>query len=280
MSGPWGQIAKKLSRKHTDKVAVVRFEGPIGHIGIGRSGLTTDSVEPVLKRAFDTESLKAVVIMINSPGGSPTQSEYIAERIRQLASEKGVPVLAFCEDVAASGGYWIACAADEIYAAHTSLVGSIGVVSSGFGFADVLSRFGVERRLYTAGDNKARLDVFSPEQEADVEWLKALQEQLHSAFIGWVRQRRGKKLNEDEDLFNGDIWIGEHATRVGLVDGVGVMRSVVAERFPDADIVPVTAPKPLLARLMSGPSSVADLSEGIVSGTLAAMDRAQRITFR
>lgn len=151
-----------------------------------------------------------------------TQSEYIAERIRQLASEKGVRVLAFCEDVVASGGYWIACAADEIYAAHTSLVGSIGVVSSGFGFVDVLGRLGVERRLYSAGENKVRLDSFSPEKADDVEWLQGLQHQLHDTFIRWVRQRRGKRLAaDDEVLFTGDVWIGERAAELGLVDASG-----------------------------------------------------------
>ena len=145
MNGPLGEIVKKFQKSRADKVAVVRLDGVIGHVGAGR-GMTIDSVEPMLKRAFETEHVKAVVVVINSPGGSPAQSEYIAERIRQLSSEKGVPVLAFCEDIAASGGYWIACAADEIFAAHTSLVGSIGVVSSGFGFNEVLDRLGVQDR--------------------------------------------------------------------------------------------------------------------------------------
>ncbi|MFT4043801.1 MAG: S49 family peptidase [Gordonia sp. (in: high G+C Gram-positive bacteria)] len=279
MSRSFQQCVKRARRKRADKVAVVRLEGPIGHGGAGR-GLSTESVEPILTRAFEYERVKAVVIVINSPGGSPAQSEYIAERIRQLASEKAVPVLAFCEDVAASGGYWIACAADEIYAAHTSLVGSIGVVSAGFGFTDVLERFGVERRVHSAGENKVRLDPFSSERPADVEWLTGLQEQLHAAFIGWVRQRRGKKLVADEDLFTGDIWVGTEAARLGLVDGVGVMRSVVSERFPDAEIVTVSAPKPLLARLVSEPSAVSTLSEGLVTGAIAAVERSRELRFR
>ncbi|MGV9793782.1 S49 family peptidase [Gordonia sp. NPDC003422] len=287
-AGVLGKLGKKLSKSHTEQVAVVRLDGPIGASPVGRPGLTTDTVEPILKRAFATERLKAVVVVINSPGGSPAQSEYIAERIRQLASEKGVPVLAFCEDIAASGGYWIACAADEIIAAHTSIVGSIGVVSSGFGLADVLSRFGVERRLYTSGDNKARLDTFSPETAEDVEWLKGLQRQLHESFITWVRQRRGKKLNgPDDELFSGDVWVGANAAEVGLVDGIGVMRSVIAERYPDAEITVVEAPKPLLARVigrqmsMSGGGSVDSvltvLAESITTGVLAAVDRAQTL---
>ncbi|WP_270485065.1 S49 family peptidase [Gordonia jacobaea] len=280
MNGPLGEIVKKFQQSRADKVAVVRLDGVIGHVGAGR-GMTIDSVEPMFKRAFETERVKAVVIVINSPGGSPAQSEYIAERIRQLSSEKGVPVLAFCEDIAASGGYWIACAADEIFAAHTSLVGSIGVVSSGFGFNEVIDRLGVQRRLYTAGDNKARLDAFSPENADDVEWLKGMQSELHQAFIAWVKQRRGKKLaGTDEELFNGDIWIGAKARDVGLVDGIGVMRSVVAERYPDVEITVISAPKPILARLLSGPSGAAALTDAVVSGVLSAVEKTQRIEFR
>lgn len=280
MNGPLGEIVKKFQKSRADKVAVVRLDGVIGHVGAGR-GMTIDSVEPMFKRAFETERVKAVVIVINSPGGSPAQSEYIAERIRQLSSEKGVPVLAFCEDIAASGGYWIACAADEIFAAHTSLVGSIGVVSSGFGFNEVIDRLGVQRRLYTAGDNKARLDAFSPENSDDVEWLKGMQSELHQAFIAWVKQRRGKKLaGTDEELFNGDIWIGAKARDVGLVDGIGVMRSVVAERYPDVEITVISAPKPILARLLSGPSGAAALTDAVVSGVLSAVEKTQRIEFR
>ena len=280
MNGPLGEIVKKFQKSRADKVAVVRLDGVIGHVGAGR-GMTIDSVEPMLKRAFETEHVKAVVVVINSPGGSPAQSEYIAERIRQLSSEKGVPVLAFCEDIAASGGYWIACAADEIFAAHTSLVGSIGVVSSGFGFNEVIDRLGVQRRLYTAGDNKARLDAFSPENADDVEWLKGMQSELHQAFIAWVKQRRGKKLaGTDEELFNGDIWIGAKARDVGLVDGIGVMRSVVAERYPDVEITVISAPKPILARLLNGPSGAAALTDAVVSGVLSAVEKTQRIDFR
>lgn len=263
-----------MAARRADRVAVVRLDGTIGMSGMGRPGLTTDTVEPILKRAFDTEHVKAVVIVVNSPGGQPAQSEYIAERIRQLSAENAVPVLAFCEDVAASGGYWIACAADEIFAAHTSMVGSIGVVSSGFGLSDVLTRFGVERRLYTSGANKARLDTFSPERPEDVEWLMGLQSQLHASFIAWVRQRRGRKLTgPDEEVFSGDIWVGERALEVGLVDGIGVMRSVIAERYPDAEITMIEAPKPILARLVGGQVGVHRLSDTIVSGALAAIER-------
>lgn len=280
--GPLKKIAKKMAKAHAEKVAVVRLEGPIGAIGAGRGGLTADNLESNLKRAFDTERLKAVVLVINSPGGSPAQSEYIAERIRQLSSEKGVRVLAFCEDVAASGGYWIACAADEIYAAHTSMVGSIGVVSTGFGWQELISRFGVERRVYTAGENKSRLDPFMGEKPEDVEWLRGLQEDLHATFITWVRQRRGAKLvGTDADLFNGDVWIGRGALEVGLVDGIGVLRSVIAERFPDAELEVIASPKPLLARLTGSvsagdsalSSTAAQAVDGVVTGVVSAVER-------
>ena len=279
--GPLKKIARKMAKAHADKVAVVRLEGIIGGIGPGRNGLTADNLESNLTRAFETERLKAVVLVINSPGGSPTQSEYIAERIRQLSSEKGVRVLAFCEDVAASGGYWIACAADEIYAAHTSIVGSIGVVSSGFGLQDLISRVGVERRVHTAGENKSRLDPFIPEKSEDVAWLRGLQDDLHAAFITWVRQRRGTKLvGPDAELFNGDVWVGRAAVDAGLVDGIGVLRSVMAERFPDAELEIIASPKPLLARLAGGIASdttmagmSAEAVDGLVGGTISAVDR-------
>lgn len=280
--GPLKKIAKKMAKAHAEKVAVVRLEGPIGAVGAGRGGLTADNLESNLKRAFDTERLKAVVLVINSPGGSPAQSEYIAERIRQLSSERGVRVLAFCEDIAASGGYWIACAADEIYAAHTSMVGSIGVVSTGFGWEELITRFGVERRVYTAGENKSRLDPFQGEKPEDVAWLRGLQEDLHATFITWVRQRRGAKLvGTDADLFSGDVWIGRGAVDVGLVDGIGVLRSVIAERFPDAEIEVIASPKPLLARLTgsvsagdSGLSSTAAQAvDGMVTGVVTAVER-------
>lgn len=275
---PWGALGKKFARSRAEHVAVVRLDGQIGAASMGWHGITTDTLEPVLKKAFDTDRLRAVVVVINSPGGSPAQSEYIAERIRQLSAEKGVPVLAFCEDVAASGGYWVACAADEIFAANTSIVGSIGVVSSGFGCSELLGRFGVQRRLYATGDNKARLDTFLPENPEDVEWIKGLQAQLHEAFIAWVRQRRGKKLTgSDGELFNGDVWVGRRAAELGLVDGIGVMRSVVAERYPDAEIVNVEAPRPLIARLVGDQVSVSGLAESVTSGMVAAFDRAQPV---
>ena len=216
---------------------------------VPRSVINSVTTEKVLERAFTRDGLAAVALLVNSPGGSPTQSALVADRIRGLAAEHEVPVLAFCEDVAASGGYWLACAADEIYAHPTSIVGSIGVVSQSFGLEGLLQRIGVERRLYTAGEAKARLDPFLPEKPEDVVWLRGLQDQLHTMFREWVVSRRGEKLASDTELFNGEVWTGARAVELGLVDGLGTARAVLAERFPDAELVPVDARRPLLARL-------------------------------
>lgn len=271
------RIGERLAQSHADRVAVVRLEGHIGSVGSARGGLTAAGIEGTLKHAFTLDRVKAVALVINSPGGSPAQSEYIAERIRQLGAENGVRVLAFCEDIAASGGYWIACAADEIFTARTSMVGSIGVISSGFGVPEVLDKFGIERRVYTAGEAKSRLDVFSPEKADDVAWLQGLQANLHAAFIGWVRQRRGTKLvGTDAELFSGDVWIGQRAVDTGLVDGVGVLRSVLAERYPDAHIQTVSPPKPLLSRITGGQLGVADAVEAVLTGLLSSVDQRAR----
>src|SRR5215217_2981805 len=198
------KIGDRGDRKEV--VAVVKLHGVItpNPSPLARGTINLTTVESVLTRAFGHDRLQAVVLLINSPGGAPTQSGLVAERIRQLADKHQVPVIAFTEDVAASGGYWLACAADEIYAHRTSMVGSIGVVSGGFGFAGLLERFGIERRIHTAGANKARLDPFSPEKPEDVEWLAKMHTQLHELFVSWVKERRGERLNSQEDLFTGD----------------------------------------------------------------------------
>lgn len=238
-------------------VAVVKLHGVITPTPspLARGAINIVTVESALTRAFDTDRLVAVALSINSPGGAPTQSALVADRIRELADKKKVPVLAFCEDVVASGGYWLACAADEIFAHQTSIVGSIGVVSRGFGMVGLLERLGVERRLYTAGEHKARLDPFLPEKGEDVAWLTSMQEQLHELFVGWVRQRRGDKLNAEVELFDGEVWTGARAAELGLADGVGSLREIVGTRFPTAEIVQVEARKPLLARLGIGPAA-------------------------
>lgn len=243
-------------------VSVVRLHGVITAqtAPVPRQTLNAASVEKVLERAFAPERLAAVALVINSPGGSPTQSQLIGDRIRRLADESGVPVLAFCEDVAASGGYWLACAADEIYACSTSIVGSIGVISAGFGLDGLIERWGVSRRLHTAGGSKSRLDPFLPEKAEDVAWLNGLQEQMHERFTGWVRERRGDRLaGGGAELFDGEVWLGERARELGLVDGVGNVHDVLTERFPDAEQRPVEQRKPLLARLGAGSAARASL---------------------
>jgi signal peptide peptidase SppA len=222
--------------------------------------INLSALEKSMERAFAPERLAAVALLVNSPGGAPTQSALVADRIRGLAAEKNVPVIAFCEDVAASGGYWLACAGDEIYAHATSIVGSIGVISQGFGLDGFIERFGVQRRLYTAGASKSRLDPFLPEKQEDVEWLKDLQDQLHAMFKDWVVARRGDRLRDADDLFTGEVWTGAKALELGLVDGLGTVRGVLEERFPDAELVPVEGRKPLLARLgLTPPASGAGL---------------------
>jgi signal peptide peptidase SppA len=234
-------------------VAVVRLHGVISPTPTplaARGVINTTTTESALTRAFEHDRLVAVALAINSPGGAPTQSALVAERVRELAAKKSVPVLAFCEDVAASGGYWLACAGDEIFAHGSSMVGSVGVVSAGFGLTGLLERFGVERRVHTAGTRKVRLDPFRPEEPEDIAWLKDLQGQLHDQFTAWVRERRGDRLvGTDDELFSGEVWTGLRAKELGLVDGIGTLRTVIAERYPDAELAVAAPKRPLLARL-------------------------------
>lgn len=213
-------------------VAVVPLSGIIGRLGGLQRGLTLRGLAGTLQRAFELDDAKAVAIVVNSPGGSPVQSALIARRIRALAAEKKRPVYAFAEDVAASGGYWLLTAGDELYADESSIVGSIGVVASSFGFAAALQRLGVERRLYTAGEHKAALDPFSPEKPHEVEHLRSILEETHDAFRAHVQERRAGKLRADgEDLFSGRFWTGRGALRLGLIDGLGDVRTVMHAKF-------------------------------------------------
>lgn len=216
-------------------VTVVRLSGVISAGGgLGRGGLNLAALAGTLKAAFAPRRLAAVALAINSPGGSPVQSALIARRIRDHAAERKVPVFAFVEDVAASGGYWLALAADEVYADAASIIGSIGVVSSGFGFAEALGRLGIERRVHTQGERKRMLDPFLPERPEDVARLEALQADIHAGFKDWVRARRESRLKAaEETLFNGDIWTGRQAVELGLVDGLGDLRTVMRTRFGD-----------------------------------------------
>jgi len=255
-------------------VSLVRLQGVITPMvgPVPRSVINNITTEKVLERAFAPSRLAAVALLVNSPGGSPTQSALVADRIRRLADDRSVPVLAFCEDVAASGGYWLACAADEIYAHATSIIGSIGVISQGFGLEGLLQRIGVQRRLYTAGESKSRLDPFLPEKPEDVAWLRSLQDQLHAMFAEWVRERRGARLATGADLFTGEVWTGAAALELGLIDGLGTARGVLAQRFPDAEPTLVEGRKPLLARLGLGsaPAAGVSVTESILAVAHAA----------
>ena len=213
-------------------VSVLNLSGVIGRLGALKRGLNLAGQAALIERAFKARRLSAVALAVNSPGGSPVQAALIANRIRALADEKDVPVFAFAEDVAASGGYWLALAANEIYADENSIIGSIGVISAGFGFPGLLERIGVERRLHTAGARKGMLDPFLEEKSADVKRLKGLQADIHESFMDQVRERRAGKLKAAEkDLFSGEFWTGRRALELGLIDGLGDLRTIMRERF-------------------------------------------------
>ena len=255
-------------------VPVVRLTGIIAAGGIlGQRGLSIEVAAPLLAKAFGMRGAKAVALSINSPGGSPVQSALIAQRIRLLAREKSLPVIAFVEDVAASGGYWLACAADEIIADPASIVGSIGVVSSGFGFHELIARYGIERRVHTSGESKSMLDPFQPEKAEDVERLKRLQSEIHDGFKDWVRERRGTRLKgADSLLFTGEFWTGKRGLELGLVDSLGELRATLQQRFGDKVRLPViTVRRRLLARLGLG-SRLGSGIDQIGPSTLAAIE--------
>ena len=216
-------------------VAVLRLSGVIGQVGNPlRPGLTAVDLMRSIERAFSLQGLKAVALQINSPGGSPVQSSLIFKRIRAMADEKEIPVIAFTEDVAASGGYMLACAADEIYADESSVVGSIGVISAGFGFVELLEKIGVERRVHTEGTSKSMLDPFQEEKPQDVKRLKELQGEIYKSFTSIVKNRRGDKLKlPDNELFTGEFWTGQKSLELGLIDGIGELTTVMQERYSD-----------------------------------------------
>jgi signal peptide peptidase SppA len=235
-------------------IPVVRLHGAIMSSGNQfRPNVNLAMAAPLLQKAFSIKQAPAVAISINSPGGSPVQSRLIYKRIRDLAAEKNKPVLIFVEDVAASGGYLIALAGDEIFADPSSIVGSIGVVSASFGFPELLKKLGIERRVYTAGANKVALDPFQPEKEKDIEHLKALQLDVHEVFIDLVKTRRQGKLSDEADLFTGLFWSGVKGLHLGLVDGLGDMRSVLKQRYgEDMRMKLIAAPRGFFARRMPG----------------------------
>src|SRR6201747_3070654 len=270
--GRWPGLVDRLMeliparlRRGVAVVPVVRLSGVIGAVTPLRPGMSLAGVARTLERAFATKGAKAVALVINSPGGSPVQSRQIYLRIRQLAAEKKLPVLVFVEDVAASGGYMIACAGDEIFCDPSSILGSIGVVGGTFGFVDLIKRIGVERRLYTAGEHKATLDPFLPEDPDDVARLKMIQREIHAIFIALVKGSRGARLKGADDfLFSGEYWAGETSVSLGLAAAIGDIRSTLRARYGDKVQTPVIAPPTgLLAGLMGRKSG---------AGTAAPLD--------
>lgn len=249
-----------LFRPRRPIVAVVPMNGAV--LAGGRIGRAFDDEQmaQILERAFSVRGASAVALSINCPGGSATQSAMIASRIRRLAAEKQLPVIAFCADVAASGGYWLACAADEIYADASSIVGSIGVIAASFGLHDAIGRLGIERRVHTAGEMKSFWDPFRPERDEDVDRLRRLQDRIHHQFVEWVKARRGDRLGSDPSLFNGEFWVGEEALGLGLVDGIGHLVPTMRARFgPKVRFRVFTRRRRLVERMgLPGADAVAD----------------------
>ncbi len=253
-------------------VTVIEMSGVIGDLGAGQKGLTLRRLEKTIEAAFKPKHVKAVALAINSPGGSPVQSRLILGAVRRQAKEKDKPVLAFIEDVGASGGYILALAGDEIYADESSVVGSIGVISGGFGFHDAMKKLGVERRVHTAGENKSMLDPFRPEDPEDVARLEAILKQLHEQFIALVKERRGAKLADDPELFSGAIWTGPAAQQRGLVDGTAQLGDFLRDRYgKDVKIRRMSPESPsLIRRLLSG-------GDAFASGRPALIDAEELI---
>ncbi len=250
------------------RVPVVRLSGVIGFSTPLRPGMTLSGLARALDRAFAMGKVKAVALAINSPGGSAVQSHLIYRRIRQLAHEKGVPVIAFVEDVAASGGYMIACAADEIVCDPSSIVGSIGVVGASFGVVEAMKKLGIERRVYTAGERKVTLDPFLPERPEEVEHLKSIQREIHETFIALVKTSRGARLTGPENtMFSGEYWGAKTALGYGLIDRLGDLRSVLRERFGDDVTMPlVSAERGWFGRRTPGVAADVAGWPGLVSG--------------
>jgi signal peptide peptidase SppA len=265
-------------RPGTAVVPVVRLSGVIGAVTPLRPGMSLAGVARTLERAFATKNAKAVALVINSPGGSPVQSRQIYLRIRQLATEKKLPVLVFVEDVAASGGYMIACAGDEIFCDPSSILGSIGVVGGFFGFQELIKKVGIERRLYTAGSHKAMLDPFLPENPDDVARVKALQREIHAIFIALVKQSRGTRLKGADDvLFTGEYWAGETSISLGLADAIGDLRSTLRARYGDKVRTPVIAPATgilsgLLGRRSAGTLASLEGIPGLPEEVISALE--------
>lgn len=256
-------IGKAVEIKN--KVAVIRMSGVIADQG-RKGGISWARYIGIIERAFNVPDIDEVCLVINSPGGSPAQCSLISTLIRDLAREKDIPVTAFVEDVAASGGYWLACAADQIYVQPASIVGSIGVISAMFGFDKTIKKYDVERRVYTAGEDKSFLDPFQPEDPKAVKRLKDMQKEIHKGFIDWVKERRGKKLNgTDKTLFNGHTWVGAQAIEKGLVDEIGDVYTVMrAKHGKKVKFIPIEPDKPFIQSLISGSSAKLPTADDLI----------------
>ena len=269
----WKSLIPARFRGDRPVIPVVRLAGTIGGGGPLRQGMTLEAVAGPLGRAFALKSAPAVALIVNSPGGAAAQSHLIFRFIRSLAEEKEKKVIVAVEDLAASGGYMIAAAGDEIVVDASSIVGSIGVVSAGFGFTGLIERIGVERRVHTAGKSKAMLDPFRPEREEDVARLRAIHEDVHAAFIDLVRKRRGSRLADDPDLFSGAFWSGSRAVALGLADRTGDLRSVLREAYGDGvrlKMIPIE--RSMLRRRLGLGASSDRLAAGLVDRVLATID--------
>ncbi|MCF1484557.1 MULTISPECIES: S49 family peptidase [Rhizobium/Agrobacterium group] len=273
MAGLWKRWVPKRFRKQEIVIPVVRLHGAIMSGGSRfRPALNLAAIAPLLEKAFKLKDSPAVVLSLNSPGGSPVQSRMIFQRIRTLADEHSKTVLVFVEDVAASGGYMIALAGDEIIADPTSIVGSIGVVSGGFGFPELLKKIGVERRVYTAGENKVMLDPFQPEKQSDIEYLKTLQLDIHDVFIDMVKTRRGIRLGDNPELFSGLFWTGRKGFELGLVDGLGSMREEIKGRYgKTARLELISGARGLFGRRLSGVDTALSAPSDIGSAAAAGL---------
>jgi serine protease SohB len=273
---PFRLLVPKRFRADIPVVPVLRLSGVIGAVTPLRPGLTLAGIARSVERAFAVRNARAVALLINSPGGSPAQSHLIFRRIRQLAEEKNIPVLAFIEDVGASGGYMLACAADEIVCDQFSIIGSIGVVGGSFGFPKLMEKLGVERRVYTAGERKVMLDPFMPEKSDDVKRIKAIQKDIHEHFIALVKARRGAKLRgPDKTLFSGEFWTAQMAVELGIADGIGDLRASLRERYGEKVRMPlISAERGLFGRWLPGSSALEALARqpGFAADVFSALE--------
>jgi signal peptide peptidase SppA len=270
-------FSKLFKLKSPKKIAILTLSGIIGKDSKLENGININNYQPLIEKAFKTKKISAVALAINSPGGSPVQSELIYNLIRELSKKYKIPVYSFAQDVSASGGYWLLLSGDEIYAHNSSIIGSIGVIFSSFGFVDLIKKIGIERRIYTEGKNKAILDPFLPENENNIEILKNAQKDIFENFKNIVRNHRQNKLTKPEDeLFTGAFWAGSMAHKLGLIDGVSDLRSKMQEKFGnDVEMIEITAKKSFIKNLISDKSNFS--SQKIIHGVIQAIE--DRIAF-